>query len=778
MKINWLRKILNSRKKQTSTDVAKINTSLTYIPKIEELDNESKNIVLNYYEKLNVYNYESLVKFSYDLVKKVDQERDMLIDSMSKYHEIISNYHKDKKNEDYIMGMDYHYAMLSKEEYKIIVDEIINTRKEVTLRYMALNMLVEKEKKDAKNPFNRQKRVMAKLELNGLINEQERLLTFITCIDQVCTAVFNTINNNIILNQKQNVLLDNLDENEMYYNIHTAFSEELKKIRKYYPGEIKEWLLNELYNMLVKEYKDKPINSSFGFYNNIVFGAGYIEDAIKRSFIERTDDWEWLIYTAPRNVLDKVYALLAKASYKTDIYLKEHFYDYEKIYKEMCELINIYKSTNVVDWDKDYLKERFDYFSRCVTEYISLYGRKSGFPKKRIDSDKEDELEKKLEEVGFLHEVIFGHELTCNSFYKPNMVHNWKGNKFSYIAQDTQQLNYSGCNYFNELLINIENKYNVKFPMIEYFSYVNKLYNESCGYSTNIFYNLYQLLNGDTDFINIYYKSTKEEKLYKYMFANRDNQEGVKQYFAPFGASYCYRHPYQDQSSIYYKTAINYNFDRLNKYVSLEELFYTTKYISPHSFTEPAIYNIDHLPKTENFHQIYKNGKDMNDYYSYFLALIEEQVLKNKYDPRIEIVPRSIIFDKEIINKIKKQESIDRGPNPYLFFNNKAEAVYITTYNQFTFLYEYTEYALKNTNIRFIFVDEDVYNRLIIKPTITPSGIKVIPVPKLNHYYEISDYLNKELRKEDEENLKRFMQYCARNDMFDDSNYIEKRNSR
>ena len=560
MKINWLRKILNSRKKQTSTDVAKINTSLTYIPKLNELDKKSKDIVLNYYKKINVYNYESLVKFSYDLVKKVDVERDVLINTMTRYREITKFFRERKFRRDepfYSKACDYHYAMLSKEEYKVIVDEIVNTRKEVTLRYKALAMFIEKEKKDAKNPFNRDKRLIAKRELNGLINEQERLLTFITCIDQVCTAVFNTINNNIILNQKQNVILDNnLDDYEMYYNIHTAFSEELKKIRKYYPGEIKEWFLNELYNMLVKEYKDKPINSSVGFYCLKKFDAGYIEDAIKRSFIERTDDWEWLIYTAPRNVLDKVYALLAKASYKTDIYLREHFYDYEKIYKEMDELINIYKSTNVVDWDKDYLKERLDYFSRCVTEYISLYGKKSGFPKKRIDSDKEDELEKKLEEVGFLHEVIFGHELTCNSFYKPNMVHNWKGNKFSYIAQDTQQLYYSGCNYFNELLINIEKKYNVSFPMIEYFSYVNKLYNESCRYSTNIFYNLYQLLNGDTDFINIYYKSTKEEKIYKYMFANRDNPEGIKQYFAPFGASYCYRHPYQDQSSIYYKTAI------------------------------------------------------------------------------------------------------------------------------------------------------------------------------------------------------------------------------
>ena len=62
-----------------------------------------------------------------------------------------------------------------------------------------------------------------------------------------------------------------------------------------------------------------------------------------------------------------------------------------------------------------------------------------------------------------------------------------------------------------------------------------ELYEESYYYPTNIFYNLFQLLNDDTDFINIFYKSTKEENLFKYMFNNNEDKISVKNYFAPFG---------------------------------------------------------------------------------------------------------------------------------------------------------------------------------------------------------------------------------------------------
>ena len=453
MKENWLKKIFHRKKKSSSTDVAKINNSLTYIPKMSELDKESKQIVTDYYNKLNVYNYESLVKFSYDLVKKVDVERDVLINTMTRYRETTKFYRdrKYRKNEPlYSKAYEYHYAMLSKEEYKVIVDEIVNTRKEVTLRYKALEMFIEKEKRDAKNLFNRDKRLIAKRELNGLISEQERLLTFITCIDQVCLAVFNTINTNIILNAKQDNLFEaesNLDRDKakVYTRVGTAFSRSMEDLRFKFPSEIKEWYLNELYSLLTKELTGKVLSSKFEYYDGFSFTKGEIEENIYEAFIQGNDRWDWLIYTAPNKVLDKVYGLLAKAFHKREVYLREH--DYDKLMKEMDELINMYESMSIDDWDKDYLGEKLDYFVLNIREYIIMFKECPYDHENPISDEIINMLKKKLYKVGFLNEAVNGRDSSIDKILGPKKIHKWRGNNFYYPTQ----MFYDGTEYFNEL---------------------------------------------------------------------------------------------------------------------------------------------------------------------------------------------------------------------------------------------------------------------------------------------------------------------------------------
>lgn len=754
MKENWLKKIFRRRKKTSSTDVAKINNSLTYIPKMNELDKKSKQIISDYYNKLNVYNYESLVKFSYDLVKKVDVERDVLINTMTRYREITRFYRERKFQRDeplYSKAYEYHYAMLSKEEYKVIVDEIVNTRKEVTLRYKALEMFIEKEKRDAKNLFNRDKRLIAKRELNGLINEQERLLTFITCIDQVCAAVFNTINTNIILNAKQDDLFEaesNLDRDraKVYTSVGIAFSRTMEDLRFRFPSELKEWYLNELYNLLTKELTGKVLPSKFEFYDGYSFNNEQIEKNMVEAFIHGTDRWDWLVYTAPKDLLDKVYNLLAKAHHKREVYLREHYHDYDKFMKEMDDLINMYEAMPIDDWDKDYLGERLDYFALNIREYIIIFYECQFDHENKISEDIIHELKKKLYKVGFLNEAVNGRESSVDKILSPTKIHKWHGYNFYYPTQ----LFYNSADYFYELLTKVEKKYyatfplNYKYPKIEIEMYKKKVRDEYYFKSKSIkgiVHDLYYLLEGKTDFITIAYKASKKEDLYKYICSTDSAADYSRtQCLAPGYGYIHYRAPFNKEND----HTFTYDLDKVNNFVSLEEMFYLTKYISPGAF---ELYYP--LPISENFYQIYPDHQiESNTEFVNFLARVKIRVLKNKYDNRINVVPRSIIFDEDNISKIKKIQDLG---------HENAIALYVSTYNQFEFLYklcrkrkkeEYNTFMFFGPFYEYILVDEDVYKKLNGVDYSTDT-FKVIPVPKVNHYYELSKYLDMELNKEE-----------------------------
>ena len=81
MKFNLFKRLFKKENKtqNESSAVATLDTSLIKVPKFSELNDESKEKVLSLLSGLNYDNYESLLKYSDDLLTKSDNEREILL---------------------------------------------------------------------------------------------------------------------------------------------------------------------------------------------------------------------------------------------------------------------------------------------------------------------------------------------------------------------------------------------------------------------------------------------------------------------------------------------------------------------------------------------------------------------------------------------------------------------------------------------------------------------------------------------------------------------------
>ena len=88
MDFNWIKTIF--KKKQpvnNSVDIATIDTSFIHIPKFNELSKTDQDKVLDYYHKLNLDNYDMLVKYSDDIRAKYDIDKEILHLTLTRYNE-------------------------------------------------------------------------------------------------------------------------------------------------------------------------------------------------------------------------------------------------------------------------------------------------------------------------------------------------------------------------------------------------------------------------------------------------------------------------------------------------------------------------------------------------------------------------------------------------------------------------------------------------------------------------------------------------------------------
>ena len=204
MDFGWLKKIF--RKKNLSntntSDLATIDTSFIRAPKLSKLSKEEKEKVLEFYNKLKSGSGIDLVKYSNDLLEKANTEREMLLRAMSRYEEqyrFLEDTRKKYKQKQIPSIEIYNLGKLSSIEYSIIEKNIMNIRKELELKLVALDMYIKKEEKRNYNfldVFGRAERIKFFTDKNKLLSERERLLTSIKIDENILTIIRKDIKDN------------------------------------------------------------------------------------------------------------------------------------------------------------------------------------------------------------------------------------------------------------------------------------------------------------------------------------------------------------------------------------------------------------------------------------------------------------------------------------------------------------------------------------------------------------------------------------------------------
>ena len=88
MNFGWLRKLLKkNNSNNTTSNLATIDTSFIRVPKLSKLSKKDQEKVLDFYNKLVSGCDEDLVKYSNDLLERANNERELLVRTMTRYDE-------------------------------------------------------------------------------------------------------------------------------------------------------------------------------------------------------------------------------------------------------------------------------------------------------------------------------------------------------------------------------------------------------------------------------------------------------------------------------------------------------------------------------------------------------------------------------------------------------------------------------------------------------------------------------------------------------------------
>ncbi len=511
MDFNWIKTIF--KKKQpinNSVDIATIDTSFIHIPKFNELSKTDQDKVLDYYHKLNLDNYDMLVKYSDDIREKYDIDKEILHLTLTRYNE----WYKDVENNNIITDLyrlihKINYAVLSKYEYKYIYDDIINIRKELELRAVALNMFIKKESKrkyDFLGIFGKAERLKYLSDKNRLNSEYERLKIAIKD---------NIINQSIIkMDIKEN---DNLKEkydllNE--YNTRDDFLDE--NVRE----NIVEILVNINKTLFTNSYLwDEFVDE----IESLLIDEDNEKIAKLIPFIKMGDEGPWskLIKFWSKEQLELFYKILAKYLHKHELYIINHKEDYKIFINEMNSIINEYERTRTKDWDVSYLRNKVDYYYNKQECYRTLY-------KKILPEDIMNELNNTFYKLDWLSTLAY-HQ----GFFDLRI----------FLKHEDYYIDLS-----DELLRKVEEKYGIEFDPDIYLLNSKNRNNFNAMFTTNnykekkkiekrrefikknqeySFIDLFDLLNGYEDDIEIFFNQTdgiiKKHGLSDYLGAISDS---------------------------------------------------------------------------------------------------------------------------------------------------------------------------------------------------------------------------------------------------------------
>ncbi len=764
MNFNWLKNLFHKKIKD-SVGITNINSELTYVPQMNELDKESRRIVMDQYRGLTKDNHrEKILNYSYDLAQKSYKEIDDLTRAMMKYEAQYEEYRDDRKNEkkkEMVMATDYHLALLSVAEYNSIIDNVFNIRAELTLRLLALDLFIKKEKIEYKfkGIISRRQDVEYRKLLEELEEERGRLLTLITCNDHIYLAVKHNINAKAMLEEKQEIFyLVDQKLNNGEKNIQKLVMDKLRTTGEHLTRCIKITGLKEEFEKDLKEKLVPKIKKS----NNIDY-----DDIISDMIF--SCNWLYFLDKVDFNKIKEVYKLLGVYYHKYEAYRLEHFHDYEKYIEEMEELVKMCETTPPRKWDNKYIYEKTSYYIDEVYGYIRLFDKTNSLDSdllcKDYDASIDEENRKKLVEL-FYKLSLFNFSVMDKDEDNHNKI-----NQRKYVYPYSTQKSYHEfsdfrLSYIFDLLTRVSEMYRHQMKIgvwdftidqifdKDYNTALKQIYEkdlkkqlESLEFCSTVIKDCLSMING---------KPLDTEVGFK---AYRSNIcKDLKVYIRTIGNAYA---PSIIRFDVPCESKDNYVFDVIEiKTATDEEVYYVMK-----------MFGVDPDKRAMTISDTTVEGN-----YLKWLQEIQTIELEKRYDSRIMVFPKSIKISFDDMGRAFLPQHTESDK---VGLNSTIENVFVSTKDQFDYVHDicrmqlapeyrtvkkrivhagesdtYEEPNYKSStgrNLKRIFMTEELYKTIKEKDYYDISlKAKIVVIPNIEHYSDITKYLNKELEKEEQ----------------------------
>ena len=722
MDFGWLKKIF--RKKNLSntntSDLATIDTSFIRAPKLSKLSKEEKEKVLEFYNKLKSGSGIDLVKYSNDLLEKANTEREMLLRAMSRYEEqyrFLEDTRKKYKQKQIPSIEIYNLGKLSSIEYSIIEKNIMNIRKELELKLVALDMYIKKEEKRNYNfldVFGRAERIKCFTDKNKLLSERERLLTSIKIDENILTIIRKDIKDNqrlIIYHDLLKKLQNDGDTNSLRNCLDDSMYRLSKKsffsIKEEYEDEVAIKVGNKMKGYPIREeaYNFDPWSQKYYILKET---NGIIDEELKQYVLEvarhygEDCTWKDFLDVVPDEFLDKLYEIVANYSHKRDLYVYEHRNDYKEYLQDMKELINKCETTSKEEWDSDLLKEKLIYYTKELKQCLNIYGndRSLYFNEpydEQISPPMEEQLRKNYFKLLFLYAISNGldnliFEIFNHSFYGDGLYLN------IYIIYN------EFVTILKELSVDVFNKYKV-MPTFE------SKYNGDCKNEEKT----KEILENGEFLLNILNGNYDKTKLYIGVYEDKNNlYNKISQRMKLVS----YLNDYNNLRGISKKTFSISDEEPME----IEDLYYLLKIVGINKVMPYICF--ENLPNN-----------------AYLLSNIRWNKIEKEEDNRIFILPKQVRFNYLFSDQNKPiMTSLDK-----LNISDNNIAIYVSNFRQLNTIHN----ALYNdeNNIKYLIMNEQLYEKYKERYDETMYS-HIIIVPNDTRYVELSKYLDQELEIE------------------------------
>ena len=720
MNFDWLKKIFKNNKSNKSiSDLAIIDTSFIRVPKLSKLSKEEKEKVLTYYNNLVLDNDIDLIKYSDDLLEKANTEKEMLLRAMARYEEQYK-----EQNQVPIIEI-YHLGKLSSIEYGIIEKNIMNIRKELELKLLALDMYIKKEEKrkyDFLGVFGKAEKIKYFTDKNKLLSERERLLTSIKIDDNILTTVRKDIKENQRLIVYHD-LLDRLQKDNNTKKLREYLNDSMCELSEKSFFSIRDEYEEEVENEVGHKMKGCPINdfkkgSCGRFYiisSKISEDNQIIDDKLINYVFEKIRDnknfsWVDFLLIVPDEFLNQLYEIVAKYLHKRDLYVFEHKNDYKNYLQDMKNLISNYETNSKKEWDVKLLEEKVKFYTERLKKYLNIYGntRSSLFSESYDDQISpviEEQLKKYYYKLLFLYTISKGYdnsilELLSNSYYDEGSYLNIENIYTEFYI------------FLNELSVDVYNKYKI-MPKNDIYSKEElghfRIDESNIRYIINQGDFLYKLLNGD-------YDNTKIHVCDDGVYTRYHRNTSIKNIVDYLNKSL---HKYNVSRNILNET---YYIDK-NEHIFIEDIFY--------------IFHILGIKDNKMIDNLIK-GSSYNDS---LITNIRMNKIEKEYDDRIYILPNQIKFNQLLSFQYKPViNSFDK-----LNISDTNIAIYVSNWGQVNAIHRLLE---KNeTNIKYLIMKESLYESY----KEVHKYPNIIIVPDDTKYNELSLYLDEKITKEKEQ---------------------------